>query len=89
MRTGIISILTSEDDGQGVPLDEKEKIFRKGYGKGTGLGLFLSKEILSITGISIREIGEPGKETRLEMLSTELADSGSLERSVQENDEWS
>ena len=61
-------IITYEDDGQGVPLDEKEKLFKKGYGKGTGLGLFLSKEILSITGISIRETGEPGKGARFEML---------------------
>ena len=37
-------IVTYEDDGQGIPTYEKEMIFEKGYGKGTGLGLFLSRE---------------------------------------------
>jgi signal transduction histidine kinase len=31
------------------------------------MGLFLSKEILSITGITIKESGEPGKGARFEM----------------------
>ena len=46
------------DDGVGIPDHEKEKIFSKGHGKNTGLGLFLSREILSITGITIHETGE-------------------------------
>ncbi len=53
-----------EDNGTGVPLDQKEQIFEKGVGKNTGFGLFLAREILSITGISIRETGEPGKGAR-------------------------
>jgi len=36
--------------------------------KNTGLGLFLSREILSITGITIRENGDPGKGARFEMV---------------------
>ncbi len=60
-------VIVWEDDGIGIPLKEKEKIFRKGYGKNTGLGLFLTKEILSITGITISETGEPGKGARFEM----------------------
>jgi len=31
------------------------------------MGLFLSREILSITGITIKEAGEPGKGARFEM----------------------
>jgi PAS domain S-box-containing protein len=57
-----------EDDGVGVKPHEKEKIFTKGYGKNTGFGLFLSREILAITGISIRETGSFGKGARFEML---------------------
>jgi len=38
-----------------------------GFGKNTGLGLALSREILDITGISIREAGEPGNGARFEM----------------------
>ncbi|NTV83865.1 MAG: hypothetical protein HGA23_06130 [Bacteroidales bacterium] len=47
-------IITWEDNGIGIHEDEKEKIFERGYGKNTGLGLFLSREILSITGITIK-----------------------------------
>ena len=57
-----------EDDGGGVPVDEKEKIFEFGYGKNTGMGLYLAREILDITGMTIRETGEPGKGARFEIL---------------------
>jgi CheY-like chemotaxis protein len=50
-----------KDDGAGVADVDKEKIFGRGYGKNTGLGLFLVREILSITGISIIEDGRQGK----------------------------
>jgi len=60
-------IIICEDDGNGVAAGEKEKIFERGFGKNTGLGLFLSREILAITGITIREMGEPGKGARFEM----------------------
>lgn len=42
-------------------------IFERGFGKNTGLGSALSQEILSITGITIREIDEPGKGARFDM----------------------
>jgi PAS domain-containing protein len=61
-------IVVWEDDGVGIPFDEKTKIFEKGYGRNTGLGLFLISEILAITGITIRETGEPGKGARFEMI---------------------
>ena len=57
-----------EDDGVGIKPHEKEKIFTKGYGKHTGFGLFLAREILAITGITIRETGSFGKGARFEML---------------------
>jgi len=57
-----------EDNGIGIPPGEKEKIFTRGYGKNTGLGLFLAREILSITNISIRETGIEGRGARFEML---------------------
>jgi len=56
-----------EDDGVGVPETVKERIFEQGYGSNTGQGLFLVREILSITGISIRENGTPGKGARFEI----------------------
>jgi PAS domain S-box-containing protein len=56
-----------EDNGIGIPENEKEKIFEKGFGKNTGFGLFLAREILSITGITIRETGTPGNGGRFEI----------------------
>jgi len=53
-----------EDDGRGVPLSEKGEIFKRGYGKHTGMGLFFIKEILNMTGSDIYEDGEPGKGAR-------------------------
>ncbi|MDG6251352.1 PAS domain-containing sensor histidine kinase [Methanocalculus sp.] len=60
-------IVAWEDDGAGVPDDLKKKIFSKGFGKNTGFGLFLASEILSITGITIRENGVHGEGARFEM----------------------
>ncbi len=60
-------VITVEDNGIGVPLDKKERIFEKGYGKHTGFGLFLAREILGITGITIHETGICGKSARFEI----------------------
>jgi PAS domain S-box-containing protein len=64
---GGTGVLVFEDDGVGVPASVKEKIFERGCGKVTGYGLFLVKEILDITGMSIRETGEEGKGARFEI----------------------
>lgn len=53
-----------EDDGVGIPDAAKEEIFAYGIGGGGGLGLFLVREILSITGMTIRETGTPGEGAR-------------------------
>ena len=62
------AVITYEDNGTGIPLEDKEHIFGKGFGKHTGLGLFLTREILAITNITIRENGEPGNGVRFEIL---------------------
>jgi signal transduction histidine kinase len=59
--------LLFEDNGIGIPFDDKEKIFERGYGKNIGYGLFMVREILAITEITIRETGEPGKGARYEI----------------------
>jgi signal transduction histidine kinase len=53
-----------ENNGAGIPAAEKEKIFERGYDKGTGWGLFLAREILGVTGMTIAETGLPGKGVR-------------------------
>ncbi|MEI7857432.1 MAG: PAS domain S-box protein [Methanomicrobiales archaeon] len=61
------AVIIYQDDGIGILLADKDKLFRRGFGKNTGLGLFLSREILSITGIMIIENGEPGKGVHFEI----------------------
>jgi PAS domain S-box-containing protein len=56
--------LIIRDNGAGIPADAKEKIFRREYFKNTGFGLFLTREILAITGLSITENGTPGSGAR-------------------------
>ena len=56
--------VTIEDNGCGIPAVEKDRIFERGYGKGTGWGLFLAREILAMTGLTVTENGEPGKGAR-------------------------
>ncbi|MFH0966860.1 MAG: HAMP domain-containing sensor histidine kinase [Methanobacteriota archaeon] len=60
-------ICVYEDDGIGVPDNEKIKIFERGFGKHTGMGLFLVQEILAITELSIRETGVYGEGVRFEI----------------------
>lgn len=62
-RTDSLDIII-EDNGVGVPDAEKEHIFRREYFKNTGFGLFLSREILAITNLTISETGTPGKGAR-------------------------
>lgn len=60
-------VIIWEDNGVGVDADDKEQIFERGFGKNTGLGLFLVREILTLTGITIAETGTPGKGARFEI----------------------
>ncbi len=50
-----------EDDGVGISFEDKKKLFEKGFGKGTGLGLYLTKKAFEFYGWTIQELGEPGK----------------------------
>ncbi|MCX6689039.1 MAG: HAMP domain-containing sensor histidine kinase [Methanoregula sp.] len=63
--TGLL--IVCEDDGVGISAEDKKRLFTRGFGKNTGLGLFLSREILAITGITITENGNPGKGARFEI----------------------
>ena len=56
--------LIIEDNGAGIPDGAKEKIFRREYFKNTGLGLFLTREILAITNLTITEAGTFGRGAR-------------------------
>ncbi|PWR69523.1 sensor histidine kinase, partial [Methanospirillum stamsii] len=56
-----------EDNGIGITEEDKDFIFERGFGKNTGLGMFLVREILSLTDITITENGKPGIGARFEI----------------------
>ncbi|PKL60907.1 MAG: hypothetical protein CVV33_00260 [Methanomicrobiales archaeon HGW-Methanomicrobiales-4] len=60
-------MLIYEDDGGGIANWDKDRIFERGYGKNTGYGLFLAREILAISGVFIRETGIHGNGVRFEI----------------------
>ena len=59
------------DDGVGVPGGMKSAIFERKIGERKGMGLFLVREILGITGITIAETGTPGAGARFEIVVPE------------------
>ena len=66
-ESGSSGLLVVENNGTSIPAADKEKIFERGYGKGTGWGLFLAREILAVTGMTIAETGVPGQGVRFEI----------------------
>ena len=56
------------DNGIGIPMDKKQMIFEFRHDSGTGIGLFLIREILGFTAITITENGKPGKGVRFEIV---------------------
>jgi signal transduction histidine kinase len=65
--------LIYEDDGVGISLDAKPKLFSEGYttGKGSGYGLYLVKKMMEVYGWTIQETGTPGRGTRFTMVIPE------------------
>ncbi|NYT04831.1 MAG: GAF domain-containing protein [Methanomicrobiales archaeon] len=53
-------VLSVADNGIGVPDELKETIFKRGFGRKTGFGLFLVREILLVHGMTICEAGHEG-----------------------------
>jgi len=66
-KDGDLLVVTCADDGAGIGEADKSRLFTRGFGKNTGLGLFLAREILQITDLTIRENGVPGAGARFEI----------------------
>lgn len=60
-------ILIYTDDGVGIPFDRKDRVFLPENKKGISMGLFLVKEILETTDLTIRETGTPNIGVRFEI----------------------
>jgi signal transduction histidine kinase len=60
-------IIVCEDDGGGISADKKGFLFPKEFGRGYGYGLFMIREILAVTNISIREAGISGIGAKFEI----------------------
>lgn len=58
------AIIVCEDDGVGIPEGMKDLMFTRAENSDHGLGLFLCREILGITGFNITENGSPGQGAR-------------------------
>jgi PAS domain S-box-containing protein len=54
-------VITIEDDGAGIKTENKEAIFDLQTGDVSHAGLFIAREILSVTGMTLQETGEYGK----------------------------
>ncbi|MEI6797518.1 MAG: ATP-binding protein, partial [Methanomassiliicoccales archaeon] len=67
-QRGDAMLIAYEDNGAGISAEDKKRLFEKGFGKNTGFGLFLCREIMAITGITITETGKAGEGVCFEML---------------------
>ncbi|MCQ1539033.1 HAMP domain-containing protein [Methanocalculus taiwanensis] len=65
-RKGSIIIII-EDDGIGIPAPLKETLFSHEQSPGKGYFLFLAREALAITGIELKETGDPRQGGRFEI----------------------
>jgi signal transduction histidine kinase len=66
-RLGKGLVIICEDNGVAISYEDKRHLFIRGFSKNFGLGLFLIREILAITGTTIVETGELGKGARFKL----------------------
>ena len=70
--------LIYEDDGVGIPLENKTSLFKEGFSTGgsTGFGLFLAKKMIDVYGWKIEENGEPGTGAKFTITIPKLNQNG-------------
>ncbi|MCU0630189.1 MAG: GNAT family N-acetyltransferase [Methanoregulaceae archaeon] len=60
-------ILYIEDNGPGIPALKKQQIFEYDSGGHKGIGLFICRQIIEVSGMTIVETGEEGRGARFEI----------------------
>jgi PAS domain S-box-containing protein len=60
--------LLYRDDGVGIDECSREHLFQKGFGKGTGFGLYLIRKICEVYGWAVQEKGQKGQGVQFEFL---------------------
>jgi PAS domain S-box-containing protein len=68
--------LIYEDDGVGIPEEMRSNLFNKGFGKGTGYGLYLLKRICEAYGWTIQETGKQGQGAQFTMTMPKIGKDG-------------
>jgi len=61
-------VISFKDDGIGIGDEDRKHIFERGYGKNTGFGLFMSREILGMTHGEIKETSAAGEGANFEII---------------------
>jgi len=60
--------LCFKDDGVGLDKNFREHLFERGFGKGTGLGLYLIRKVCEVYGWRVKENGQPGQGAQFEFI---------------------
>jgi PAS domain S-box-containing protein len=68
--------LMYEDNGVGIPEEIKSNLFKEGFGKGTGYGLYLMKRICEAYGWTIQETGKYGQGVQFTMIAPKTSKDG-------------
>ena len=58
--------LCFKDDGVGIDYQFRGRLFERGFGKGTGFGLYLIRKICEVYGWTVKENGQPGQGVQFE-----------------------
>ena len=60
--------LCFKDDGVGLDKNLRGHLFERGFGKGTGFGLYLIRKICEVYGWTVKENGQPGQGVQFEFM---------------------
>lgn len=68
--------LVYEDDGVGITTADKVNLFKEGYGKHTGYGLYLIRKMCEVYGWTISETGKQGNGAQFTIIMPKISESG-------------